>query len=81
MSHGIDLFAFFHGDLVLVLIVFDEYRPHSDGKYGLYIDKVFDHGSSAKSPAYGNEVLCGPSGSSREFARFDIIGLEVWATS
>ncbi|KAH8081161.1 TLD-domain-containing protein [Filobasidium floriforme] len=52
-----------------------------DGKYGLWVDKVFQNGSSATSPAYANEVLCAQEGSTLEKARFDCMGLEVWATS
>lgn len=54
---------------------------NSDGKYGLWVDKVFQNGSSATSPAYANEVLCAQEGSTLEKARFDCMGLEVWATS
>lgn len=51
-----------------------------DGRYGLWIDRNFYNGSSARCPAYGNEVLCDPEGSTREMAKFDCYGLEVWAT-
>lgn len=54
---------------------------HSDGKYGLWVDKVFQNGSSATSPAYANEVLCAPEGSGMEKVQFDCMALEVWATS
>lgn len=52
-----------------------------DGKYGLYLDKVLTNGSSASSPAYNNAVLCADEGDESEFARFQCIGMEVWATS
>lgn len=52
-----------------------------DGKYGLYLDKVLTNGSSASSPAYNNAVLCIDDGDGAEFARFQCIGMEVWATS
>lgn len=51
-----------------------------DGRYGLWIDRNFYNGSSARCPAYDNEVLCDPEGSTRETAKFDCYGLELWAT-
>ena len=65
-------------DVVLIAMLSPASR---DGKYGLWVDKVFQNGSSATSPAYANEVLCAQDGSTQEKARFDCMGLEVWATS
>jgi hypothetical protein len=56
-------------------------QPNSDGKYGLWVDKVFQNGSSATSPAYANEVLCSTNGGAEERMKFDCMALEVWATS
>jgi hypothetical protein len=54
--------------------------PRSDGKYGLYLDAAFMQGSSARCPAYNNEVLCAKEGSEVEKGRFECMGMEVWAT-
>ena len=52
----------------------------SDGKYGLYLDAAFMRGSSARCPAYDNEVLCDDEHSTAEKMRFECMGMEVWAT-
>lgn len=48
--------------------------------YGLLLDSTFSRNSSATSPAFQNEILCG-AGFSDKGEPFDCIGLEVWATS
>jgi hypothetical protein len=52
-------------------------RRHSpidvrDGKYGLFLDDVFENGISSRCPSFGNEPLSG-SGD-----KFKIDGVEVW---
>lgn len=54
--------------------------PNSDGKYGLWVDRVFQTGSSATCPCYANEVLCEDEGTRREKSKFDCMALEVWGT-
>lgn len=43
----------------------------SDGKYGLFLDDVFENGISSPCPAFGNESL-----STTE--KFKIENVEVW---
>ena len=43
-----------------------------DGKYGLFLDDVFENGISSRCPAFGNEPLSGSSD------KFKIDGVEVW---
>lgn len=49
--------------------------------YGLLLDSTFSRNSSATSPAFQNEVLCGGSDLTEKAQSFDCLGLEVWATS
>ncbi|KAI9886574.1 MAG: hypothetical protein M1823_001616 [Watsoniomyces obsoletus] len=44
-----------------------------DGKYGLWLDDVFEKGISAPCPTFGNEGL------SDDGMKFDVLGVEVWA--
>jgi len=44
----------------------------SDGKYGLFLDDVFENGISSRCPAFGNEPL------SDSGEKFKIHGVEVW---
>jgi hypothetical protein len=44
----------------------------SDGKYGLFIDDVFDNGISSRCPAFGNEPLSGSG------EKFKIHSVELW---
>jgi hypothetical protein len=48
------------------------YIDDRDGKYGLFLDDVFENGISSRCPAFGNEPLSG-SGD-----KFKIDGVEVW---
>lgn len=43
----------------------------SDGKYGLFLDNVFENGISSRCPAFGNEPLS-------QTEKFKIDGVEVW---
>jgi hypothetical protein len=43
-----------------------------DGKYGLFLDDVFENGISSRCPAFGNEPL------SDTGEKFKIDGVEVW---
>ncbi len=45
---------------------------NSDGKYGLWLDDVFEKGISASCPTFGNEPL------SDDGTKFDVLGVEVW---
>jgi hypothetical protein len=42
-----------------------------DGKYGLFLDNVFENGISSRCPAFGNEPLS-------QSEKFKIDGVEVW---
>lgn len=44
----------------------------SDGKYGLWLDNVFEKGVSQSCMTFGNEPL------SEEGEKFDVIGVELW---
>lgn len=44
----------------------------SDGKYGLWLDDIFEKGVSQPCMTFGNEPL------SEEGEKFDIIGVELW---
>jgi hypothetical protein len=53
----------------------------SGGTFGLILDSTFSSCSSARSPAYDNEVLCVDGQRSIDkTVRFECIGLEVWGT-
>lgn len=65
-------------DLLLSIVML--IRRTRDGRFGLWLDRNFYKGSSARCPAYDNEVLCDPLGSVRESTTFECYGLEVWAT-
>lgn len=43
-----------------------------DGKYGLWLDDIFEKGVSQPCMTFGNEPL------SEEGEKFDIIGVELW---
>jgi len=49
----------------------------SDGKYGLYLDSALYNGSSARCPAFENDVLCAAGEGTRK-GRFECVGVEVW---
>ncbi|KAI9825324.1 MAG: hypothetical protein M1819_000570 [Sarea resinae] len=44
-----------------------------EGHYGLWLDSVLEKGISSPCPTFGNEAL------SDEGAKFDILGVEIWA--
>lgn len=44
-----------------------------DGRYGLWLDDVFEKGISSSCPTFGNEPL------SDEGEKFEILGVEVWS--
>jgi hypothetical protein len=45
---------------------------NSDGRYGLFLDDVFENGISSRCPAFGNDPL------SDTGEKFKIDGVEVW---
>ncbi|KAL7416448.1 TLD-domain-containing protein [Mrakia frigida] len=48
-----------------------------DGKFGLYLDSSLYAGSSARCPAFENDVLCAVGEGTRK-GRFECVGVEVW---
>lgn len=53
-----------------------------DGRFGLWIDGVFEKGYSSRCPCFGNDPLVeryakGPSGVDE--AEFDVLSFEIWS--
>lgn len=46
-----------------------------DGRYGLWLDDVFEHGISSSCPTFGNEPL------SEQGTKFDVLAVEVWVVT
>ena len=51
-----------------------------DGRFGLWIDGVFEKGYSSRCPCFGNEPLVEwERGRGIEEAQFEVLQFEVWA--